>query len=394
LKVDILPSVAVIIVAAGRGTRAGGDVPKAYRAVAGTPMIRLTMEAFAGHPQIACVQPVIHGADRALFDAATQGLALLTPVEGGDTRQASVRAGIEALASHAPDIVLVHDAARPFVPAQLLDRAIAAAANGAAVPGVPVTDTIKTVDGKSAVVTTLDRAAMRAIQTPQAFAFAPLRDAHRRARDAGREDFTDDAALMEWAGHSVTVFEGDAGNVKLTTGKDFDDADIRRLAALSDIRTGSGFDVHPFAEGDHVWLGGVRIPHTHKLAGHSDADVVLHALVDAILGALAEGDIGVHFPPSDEQWRGASSDKFLRYAVDRVTARGGMIAHINISLVCEEPRVGPHRDAMRARMAEIVGIDAGRIGIQATTAEKLGFVGRGEGIVAMATCTVRLPWTA
>jgi 2-C-methyl-D-erythritol 4-phosphate cytidylyltransferase / 2-C-methyl-D-erythritol 2,4-cyclodiphosphate synthase len=234
---------------------------------------------------------------------------------------------------------------------------------------------------------------LRMVQTPQAFAFSPLLDAHRLAQTAAREDFTDDAALAEWAGLKVSTFQGEAGNVKLTSDEDFTRMKAWELAALGDMSVGFGFDVHQFADGDHVVLGGVRIPHHRGLAGHSDADVVLHAIVDAILGALAEGDIGVHFPPSDPQWRGASSDRFLSFAVERVRARGGRIAHLDITIVCEAPRIGPHRDAVRARIAEIAGIPITRVGVKATTSEKMGFTGRGEGMAAFATATVRLPWS-
>jgi 2-C-methyl-D-erythritol 4-phosphate cytidylyltransferase/2-C-methyl-D-erythritol 2,4-cyclodiphosphate synthase len=294
--------------------------------------------------------------------------------------------------------VLVHDAARPFTSPALVSRAIAAAGqgagHGAAIPGVAMTDTIKEVDAGGAVVRTLDRARLRGIQTPQAFAFDALLAAHRKAAAAGREDFTDDAALAEWAGMTVGVFEGEAGNIKLTTADDFAQAEMRAMAALGDIRTGNGYDVHAFADGDHVWLGGVKIAHDRGVTGHSDADVGLHALVDAILGALADGDIGVHFPPSDPQWKGASSDRFLKFAVERVAERGGRIAHLDLTVVCEAPKVGPHRDAMRARIAEIAGITIDRVGVKATTSEQLGFTGRREGLVAMATATVRLPWHA
>jgi 2-C-methyl-D-erythritol 4-phosphate cytidylyltransferase/2-C-methyl-D-erythritol 2,4-cyclodiphosphate synthase len=261
------------------------------------------------------------------------------------------------------------------------------------VPVMPVTDTVKTVDATGMVTGTLDRAQLRLVQTPQAFAFADLLDAHRRARTAGRDDFTDDAALAEWAGLTVTTFEGETANVKLTTNDDFARAEALELAAAGDIRTGFGFDVHQFGDGDHVMLGGVRIPHQRGLSGHSDADVVLHALVDAILGALADGDIGVHFPPSDPQWRGASSDRFLAFAIERLRARGGRISHLDVTIVCEAPRIGPHRDAIRARVAEIAGVAPGRVGVKATTSEKMGFTGRGEGMAAFANATVRLPWS-
>jgi 2-C-methyl-D-erythritol 4-phosphate cytidylyltransferase/2-C-methyl-D-erythritol 2,4-cyclodiphosphate synthase len=244
------------------------------------------------------------------------------------------------------------------------------------------------------VLRTLDRTALRGVQTPQAFGFDALLAAHRKAHAAGREDFTDDAALAEWAGMTVGVFAGEAGNVKLTTAEDFAVAQARELAALGDVRTGSGYDVHAFIDGDHVWLGGVRIAHERGVTGHSDADVGLHALVDAILGALAEGDIGAHFPPSDPQWKGASSDRFLRFAVERVAKRGGRIAHLDLTVVCEAPKIGPHRDAMRSRIAEIAGVSIDRVGVKATTSEKLGFTGRREGIAALATATIRLPWSA
>jgi 2-C-methyl-D-erythritol 4-phosphate cytidylyltransferase/2-C-methyl-D-erythritol 2,4-cyclodiphosphate synthase len=350
--------------------------------------------AFTSHPDIDLVQPVIHPDDERLFRAAADALPVRTPVNGGATRQASVFAGLEALAADAPEIVLVHDAARPFASAALVSRAIAAGRAGAAVPGLPVSDTVKAVDASGRVVETLDRARLRTVQTPQAFAYSALLGTHRKAQAAGRDDFTDDAALAEWAGLPVGVFEGEAGNAKLTTAEDFARAEMESLAALGDVRTGIGYDVHAFTAGDHVMLGGVRIPHDCGVAGHSDADVALHALVDAILGALAEGDIGVHFPPSDPQWRGASSDRFLAFAVERVRRRGGLIAHLDVAIVCEAPRIGPHREAIRARIAAIAGIATDRVGLKATTSEKLGFTGRREGLAAYATATIRLPWAA
>jgi len=388
--------VAAVVVAAGRGQRAGGEVPKQYREIAGEPVIRPALAAFLGHPQIDIVQPVINPQDADTFRAATAGLkAMRPPVWGGATRQASVRAGLEALRTASPDLVLIHDAARPFLTGALIARAIAAAEQcAAAVPAIAIADTVKKIDEHDVVTETLDRTRLRMVQTPQAFAFDLIVESHRRAAAAGREDFTDDAALAEWAGHRITVFAGETTNVKLTTNDDFARAEALRLAALADVRTGNGFDVHAFADGDHVMLGGVRIAHSRGVTGHSDADVVLHALVDAILGALAEGDIGMHFPPSDPQWRGAPSEKFLAFACERVRARAGLIAHLDVTVVCESPRVSPHRDAMRERIASIAGIPVGRVAIKATTSEKLGFTGRGEGIVAMATATLRLPWSA
>jgi 2-C-methyl-D-erythritol 4-phosphate cytidylyltransferase / 2-C-methyl-D-erythritol 2,4-cyclodiphosphate synthase len=386
--------VAAVVVAAGRGTRAGLVYPKQYKVMGGTPMVRESLRVFASHPEVYLVLPVIHPDDTARFAAAAEGLDLAKPVSGAETRQGSVRAGLEALSEQAPDLVLVHDAARPFTSAALVSRAIAAAgAHGAAIPALPITDTVKLVGDAGEVAATLNRSALRTVQTPQAFAYPALLDAHRRAAAARRDDFPDDAALAEWAGMKVAVFEGEAGNVKITTPEDFARAE-RDAQTLADIRTGIGYDIHAFdAGGDHVWLGGVKIPHARKLAGHSDADVVLHALVDAILGALADGDIGVHFPPSDERWRGASSDKFLAFAVNRVRERGGRVSHLDVAIVCEAPKINPHRDAMRERIAEIAGLSIDRVGVKATTNEGLGAIGNGEGIAAYATATIRLPWS-
>ena len=388
------PSVAAVVVAAGRGLRAGGQIPKQYRELAGEPVIRSSLSLFAWHGQIGAVQAVIHADDRSAYENAAKGLRLLPAVMGGATRQASVRAGLEALSARAPDIVLVHDAARPFCSAELISRAITACGEtGAAIPALEVTDTIKRVDANGRVAGTVDRAELRAVQTPQAFAFAPLLEAHRRAAKDGREDFTDDAALAEWAGLKVAVFAGETGNIKLTTDEDFAKAEARRIASLADLRLGNGFDVHPFGDGDHVMLGGVRIPHDRGLTGHSDADVALHAIVDAILGAIADGDIGKHFSPNDPRWKGASSDQFLKFAVERVTKRGGRVAHVDLTLVCEAPRIGPHRDAIRKSIADIAGLSIDRVAVKATTSEQLGFTGRKEGMVALATATVRLPWS-
>jgi 2-C-methyl-D-erythritol 4-phosphate cytidylyltransferase / 2-C-methyl-D-erythritol 2,4-cyclodiphosphate synthase len=387
--------IAAVVVAAGRGYRVGGDVPKQYRPIAGEPVIRRTLLAFLQHPQIESVQAVIHADDEGLFRDATIGLkSLRSPVLGGATRQASVRAGLEALRADAPDLVLIHDAARPFLTGDLINRAIGAAREfGAAVPAVTIADTVKQIDDRQMVTKTLDRSELRTVQTPQAFAYDVIVGLHRRAAAEGREDFTDDAALVEWTGHHVRVFEGESANVKLTTNEDFVRAEALRLAMLGDVRTGYGFDVHAFGEGDHVMLGGVCIPHNRGVTGHSDADVALHALVDAILGALAEGDIGTHFPPSDPQWRGAPSALFLDFACERVRARSGIIALLDVTVVCEAPRISPYRDAIRARIADIAGIAIDRVAVKATTSERMGFTGRGEGIVAMATATLRLPWS-
>lgn len=390
-----MPDVAAIVVAAGRGTRAArGDLPKQYWRIGGETMLRRSLLMLLEHPMLGRVQPVIHPEDVEHYRSSAVGIAALEPAFGGATRQASVRAGLEALSAKPPDIVLIHDAARPFASVDLVSRAIAAtAATGAAIPALTVTDTVKSVDAAGLVDKTLDRTTLRLVQTPQGFNFAALLDAHRRAAAQGREDFTDDAALAEWAGMKVAVFAGEPGNIKITNADDFARAEAMQFAALGDVRTGTGIDVHAFGPGDHVTLGGIRIAHGQALTGHSDADVALHALTDAILGALAEGDIGAHFPPSDAQWRGAASDRFLKFAVNRVSARGGRIAHLDLTLVCEAPRIGPQRDAMRAAIAEIAGIDVSRVAVKATTSEKLGFTGRGEGIAAYATATVRLPWS-
>ncbi|MFZ0067806.1 MAG: bifunctional 2-C-methyl-D-erythritol 4-phosphate cytidylyltransferase/2-C-methyl-D-erythritol 2,4-cyclodiphosphate synthase [Pseudolabrys sp.] len=388
-----MAQVAAVVVAAGQGLRAGGEIPKQFRRIAGETLLARALSAFAEAPDVTFVQPVIRPDDVDLVRRLTNGMNVLEPVAGGATRQASVRAGLEALVSCTPDIVLVHDAARPFASASLITRAIEAAKKtGAAIPALPVTDTVKRIDSTGTIEATLDRNSIRLVQTPQAFAFPALFDAHRRALAQGRDDFTDDAALAEWAGIKVSVFAGEPGNIKFTTPEDFARAEAIQSAGLGDVRTGSGLDVHAFGPGDHVTLGGIRIPHVQALTGHSDADVALHALTDAILGALADGDIGAHFPPSDPQWRGASSDRFLTFAVERVRTRGGRIAHLDLTIVCEAPRIAEHRDRMRANIANLAGIGIERVGVKATTSEKLGFTGRGEGIAAYATATIRLPW--
>ena len=389
----MVSSVAAVVVAAGRGLRAGGAVPKQYRSLAAGSAIRLALSAFTEHEEIGAVQTVIHPDDTDRFAHACHGLDFLPPVAGGATRQASVLAGLEALCDRDPEIVLVHDAARPFASKALISRSIEAARrSGAAIPALMVTDTIKAVDAAGVVVETLDRTQLRTVQTPQAFVFKTLLAAHRRAAAEGIDSFSDDAALAEWAGLTVTAFEGESSNVKLTSADDFARAELAQFGTLGDVRTASGYDVHAFGDGDHVMIGGVRIGHERGLIGHSDADVVLHALTDAILGALAEGDIGVHFPPSEPQWRGASSDRFLAYALERTRARGGRIAHLDVTVVCETPKISPYRDSIRARIAEIAGLPLGRVALKATTSERLGFTGRREGMAAFATATVRLPW--
>lgn len=394
-----MAGVAAVIVAAGSGSRVGGDMPKQFRSMGSESMLRRALSVFAEHREVGFVQPVIRQEDFDRYRSSATGFDILGPTFGGATRQASVYAGLEAIADRKPDIVLIHDAARPFASAGLISRAIAATMRtGAAIPALPATDTVKTIDTHGLVDKTLDRNTLRLVQTPQGFAFPPLLAAHRRALAEGRQEFTDDSALAEWAGLKVSVFAGEPGNIKITSEDDFARAEMIDFAALGDVRTGTGIDVHAFGQstdfGDQVTIGGIDIAHTQALTGHSDADVALHALVDAILGALAEGDIGAHFPPTDPQWRGATSDRFLAFAVGRVKARGGRIAHLDLTIVCEAPKIGPHRNAMRARIAELAGIDMTRVAVKATTSEKLGFTGRGEGIAAYATATIRLPWSA
>lgn len=393
-------SVAALIVAAGRGSRAGEGLPKQYRMLVGRPILGRTLEIFLAHPQINHVVAVIHPDDEMFYRSCLETLPhdlasrLLPPSYGGATRQDSVRAGLEALMAIGPDVVLVHDAARPFVSAALVGEAIKAGRrSGAAVPGVAITDTVKVVGPGGDVVSTPDRSRLRAIQTPQAFNFTALLGAHHRAAAADLHTFTDDGALAEWAGMQVHVFDGESRNLKLTHPHDFDEAERRMKGSLMSYvaRFGTGFDVHAFADGDHVWLGGIKVPHDRGVLAHSDGDVILHALTDALLGALADGDIGVHFPPSDPQWRGASSDRFLAHAVDLVRQRGGLIDHLDATLLCEKPRLGPYREAMREKIAEIAGLRLDQVSLKATTTEKLGFTGRSEGLAAQAAATIRLP---
>ena len=390
--------VIAIIVAAGRGSRAGEGLPKQYRSVAGQAVLARALALVLDHPGIDAAICAIHPDDRDLYERAVGGLhghaGPLAPVDGGATRQDSVRAALEALRERglAPRLCLIHDAARIFADAALFDRAIAAAgSHGAAVPGIAVTDTMRRVGSAGEMLGPVERSELRAVQTPQSFAFEAILGAHERAAAAGRHDFTDDGSLAEWAGLAVHVFEGDPGNMKVTHPDDFAEAERRLGATPLLTRLATGFDVHIFGEGDHVWLGGIKVPHERGVVAHSDGDVVLHALTDAILGTLADGDIGTHFPPSDPKWRGASSDRFLAFAAEKVREAGGTVDHLDATILCERPKVGPHRDAMRARIAEIAGVPLSAVSIKATTTEKLGFTGRGEGIAAQAAATVRLP---
>ncbi|QQR35003.1 bifunctional 2-C-methyl-D-erythritol 4-phosphate cytidylyltransferase/2-C-methyl-D-erythritol 2,4-cyclodiphosphate synthase [Devosia oryziradicis] len=389
-------SIAVIVVAAGKGKRVNADGsgdPKQYRQLAGKPVLARTINAFLALPSITAIVPVIHPDHAERY--ATLRLAderLLAPVVGAATRQASVLEGLKALAPLRPDLVLIQDAARPFATTTVIANVIAALERyEGALPVAPVTDTIKrSLDGQQ-VSTTEDRNQLFAAQTPQGFRFGQIFSAHMRASTIRRQ-FTDDAEIAEWAGLRVAMVEGDRDNIKITHPEDF--ARAERIISgdrQMETRIGTGFDVHPFEPGDAVWLGGVRIPHKAKLRGHSDADVALHALTDAILGAIGEGDIGVHFPPSDMQWRGAASSVFLKHAGDLVAKAGGRIVNLDVTIVCEAPRIGPHVSAMQGIIAETLGIATSRIAIKATTSEQLGFTGREEGIVAMASASVEVP---
>ncbi len=381
---------AALVLAGGSGSRFGGEVPKQYADIAGRCILRRAVECFTSHPRVQMVRVVLREDDRALYHSRLMGLDILDPVGGGATRQDSARLGLESLQDLAPDTVLIHDGARPFIDAALIDRTLdALTAAPAAIPALAVGDTLKRADDTGAhVAATVERSGLWRAQTPQGFRFADILTAHRATAGTA---LTDDAAVAENAGLTVALVAGDEDNIKLTTPDDMARAE-RLLAGRHGItRSGTGFDVHRFGPGDHVMLCGVRIPHDFGLEGHSDADAGLHALTDAILGTVAEGDIGSHFPPSDPQWRDAPSETFLRHAASLVAARGGEIIHLDLTLICERPTIGPHRDAMRARVAGILDLPANAVSVKATTTEGLGFTGRGEGIAAQAVATVRLP---
>ena len=377
-----------LIVAAGRGARFGGPLPKQYLKLGGATVLRHAVAAFATHPRVTGVLVVIRSEDRALFERTVAGLAVLPPVPGGAERQDSVRLGLEALAEHKPDRVLIHDGARPFPDASLIDRVIDGLDTApAAIPALPLGDTIKRVEN-GRVVETIDRSRLWRAQTPQGFHFNAILAAHQRM--AGRV-LTDDAAVAEAAGLAPLIVAGSEENLKVTTAEDLAAAGRLLAARQGDVRVGQGFDVHPFGPGDHVVVCGIAIPHEVAPVGHSDADVGLHSLTDAVLGAIGAGDIGMHFPPSDPRWRGASSDRFLAYAASLVRDRGGAIASVDVTIICERPKIAPYRDRMIERVAEILEISPGRVSVKATTTERLGFTGRGEGIAAQAVATVRLP---
>lgn len=385
----------MIIVAAGKGERAAGGHadPKQYRKVGGRAVLQRTIEAFLAVEAVTQIVPVIHADHAEKYQALDlDNPRLLATVTGGASRQASVLEGLKALAPLRPDRVLIQDAARPFASAKLIGEVIAALdQHDGALPVLPVTDTIKrSLDGVS-VSTTEDRRQLFAAQTPQGFRFGPIFSAHMRSGTVRRE-FTDDAEIAEWAGLRVAMVEGERDNIKITHPEDFARAErILQGQSRMETRIGTGYDVHPFEPGDGVWLCGVKIPHHAKLQGHSDADVALHALTDAVLGSIGEGDIGTHFPPSDMQWKGAASSVFLRHAGELVKQRGGRIVNLDVTIVAEAPRIAKHVPAMCAAIADVLGVSASRVAVKATTNEKLGFIGREEGIVAMASASVEVP---
>jgi 2-C-methyl-D-erythritol 4-phosphate cytidylyltransferase / 2-C-methyl-D-erythritol 2,4-cyclodiphosphate synthase len=371
--------IASIIVAAGRGTRAGGDVPKQWRALHGRRVADWSVAAFTTHPRIGRVVLVLHPDDL----RQAEGFSDVIIATGGATRDASVRAGLDALAGDPPDLVLIHDVARPLVRAEVIDRVIEALAESAgAAPALAVTDALwRGAGGK--VAGTQDRTGLFRAQTPQGFRFRAILDAHR-AHPGGAAD---DVEVARAAGLDVTIVEGDEINLKITTPGDFARAE-QLMGEAMDIRVGQGYDVHAFEAGEACILCGVAVPHDKKLKGHSDADVGMHALTDAIYGALAMGDIGQHFPPSDPQWKGAESHVFLAHAVELARTTGYEIGNVDVTLICEQPKIGPHAGAMRAELARIIGLDAGRVSVKATTSERLGFTGREEGIAAQAVATL------
>lgn len=387
--------IAAVIVAAGRGERAGAaGGPKQYRQVAGKAIIARTLVEFLNHPRINTIVVAIHRDDDAHFaEAVGDRISRVQVVHGGATRQASTRIALAALEDTMPDAVLIHDGVRPFVDAALIDRTIdALTPHSGALPALSLVDTIKRGGEGNLVSETVSRDGLFSAQTPQGFPYLAILAAHQAAEKSGRSDFTDDASIAEWAALPVALIEGSPDNVKLTWPKDIEMAEQKLTGAtFPDVRTGNGYDVHAFEPGDHVTLCGVKIPHSMRLNGHSDADVGLHALTDALLATCGAGDIGTHFPPTDPRWRGAASKTFVEYAAKIVRDRGGRIANADVTLICEAPKIGPHRAAMTDALTAMLGVSADRVSIKATTNERLGFIGREEGIAAIATATVVYP---
>ncbi len=383
-----------LVMAAGRGERFGTDTPKQYATLAGRPLLQHCLSALASHPGISAVRAVIRMNDWIYYDKAATGLNLLDPIHGGASRQESVRQGLESLVPLTPERVLIHDGARPLISRDVVDRVLAGLERApGAVAALPVNDTLK--HGETDKITgTLSRAGLWRAQTPQGFHFPAILAAHRAL--ATHRGLTDDAAVAEAAGLDVLLVEGATESIKVTTPGDLAhvEALLAGLAPETETRTGSGFDVHRFGPGDHFNMCGVRIAHDHSLLGHSDADVGLHAVTDAILGALSAGDIGQHFPPTDPKWRGMDSAHFLRHACELLTGRRGRVVHVDITLICEAPKLAPYRAAMVERLAALLDVGSDRVSVKATTTEGLGFAGRGEGIAAQATATLSLPRSA
>ena len=377
-----------LVLAGGNGVRLGGKIPKQYLDLSGRAVLCHSIKTFLDHPAIDEVCCVIRPEDRELYNAAVAGLTILNPVTGGENRQESARLGLESLAEIAPETVLIHDAARPFVDFETIDRTLAELLDHpAALPAVPLSDTLKRSEGPR-VVDTIEGDGLWRAQTPQGFRYQQILAAHQTLVG---EALTDDAAVAGCAGLEVALVMGSEKNMKITTVDDLERARRMLFGDAHDVRVGTGFDVHLFGPGSEIMLCGIAVPSERGLEGHSDADVGLHAVTDALLGAVAAGDIGMHFPPSDSQWRDIPSDVFVRHAADLVRSKGGEISHIDVTIICEHPTISPHRATMAARIAEILEIGHDRVGVKATTTEGLGLTGRGDGIAVQALATVRLP---
>lgn len=390
------PQTAVIIVAAGSGSRLNNgtaDLPKQYQLLDDKSVLEHTISAFASHAHIDIILPVISRAHSSIYQSL--GLShpkLSAPIIGGVSRQASVFEGLNALDSDVIETVLIHDAARPFVSAQIISDVIKSSKNGGAIPALPITDTLKFAPNKTQIAKTLDRSQHFAAQTPQAFDLHPILSAHKKAALQSDVEFTDDASIAEWAGLNVAIVRGDPNNKKITFAEDLAEARTRMNDNNKlETRVGTGYDVHAFEPGNEVILGGIHIPFDKKLKGHSDADVALHTITDAIYGALAAGDIGQHFPPFDDKWKNKDSTVFLEHAVSLINAQLGRLVNVDLTIICEQPKIGPHCVAMRQNIANICKIATSRVSVKATTSEKLGFTGRGEGIAAQAVVSIEVP---
>ena len=377
-----------VVLAGGVGARLGGDIPKQYLDLAGRALLRHSIETFLDHPAIDKVRCVIRSQDRELYKAAVAGLPILNPITGGENRQESARLGLESLANDSPDTVLIHDAARPFVDFEMINRTLAGLVEHSAVlPAIPLSDTLKRIDGLK-VVKTIEREGLWRAQTPQGYRYQQILSAHQTMVG---EALTDDSTVAARAGLEIALVMGNENNIKITTTEDLQRARLTLTGKPFDVRVGIGFDVHRFGLGSEIMLCGVAVPSDRGLEGHSDADVGLHAVTDALLGAVAAGDIGTHFPPSDPQWRDTPSEVFVRLAADLIRTKEGEISHIDVTIICEQPSISPHRTAMITRIAEILYISNDRVSVKATTTEGLGFTGRGDGIAVQALATVRLP---